>query len=420
MPNPIGGKKLTGLAPGTLLTYVATALLLTIPASLLILVLHRRAVDRGIRIQSGAHDWTSLPPELTIDGERRPAFVDADRSARLARRRLLVVYGLGAVAAAMVSTGIYFYSPGLDFAPMRGFVVFYCLCWPMIPTLLLLFGDGLEMAPGESGLHRNGAVIVIAWSSLSAAFGKGSSATVLSNTRGFFLFLFMQASPPAAVLATLLSRRIRGLTALLFAGLLVFSFTTLITNELFLSLLEFTNLRPALLAFGWTSRNLWFMLAAVPVGYFCWRVLRWLASRFQRKSFSDVQLLVDTVWLIVACLLSAQFASDFRWYGVAGIAGFVAYRGTVAVGLTAWSPPPHRGVAVLVLRVFNHRGRTENLFDSVVQRLRFRGPVRLIGAPDLAGRTIDPAGTLGFWPAIFNPVSSMTRNPCGAARRPGR
>jgi hypothetical protein len=53
----------------------------------------------------------------------------------------------------------------------------------------------------------------------------------------------MEASLPAVILALTLARRIRGLTALLFAGLLIFSFTTLITNELFLSLIEFTRLR---------------------------------------------------------------------------------------------------------------------------------------------------------------------------------
>jgi hypothetical protein len=58
---------------------------------------------------------------------------------------------------------------------------------------------------------------------------------------------------------------------------------------------------------------------------------------------------------------------------------------------------------VLVLRVFGHRSRTEKLFDSVVQRHRFRGPVRLIGGPDLAGRTIDPAGTLEFLAGNLQP-----------------
>jgi hypothetical protein len=188
-------------------------------------------------------------------------------------------------------------------------------------------------------------------------------------------------------------RRIRGVSPLALAAPLVFTFSSVAAREIFVTLLDVGDLRTTLLTIG---PNGWFMLATVPVGYLCLRLLALLNARYRRKSFSDVQLVADLFWVITAFVFSAQYASDVGWEGVAGLAGFVAYRAVAQIGLAIWRPPNQPGMRLLVLRVFGFRGRTEKLFDSVAQRWRFRGGVAMIAGTDLAARTIDPDDTLAF------------------------
>jgi len=64
----------------------------------------------------------------------------------------------------------------------------------------------------------------------------------------------------------------------------------------------------------------------------------------------------------------------------------------LALGLQGWRRRQQvvaAGVPLLVLRLFRRPGPVGWLFDQVVQRWRFLGPVLLITASDLAGRTLD-------------------------------
>jgi len=58
--------------------------------------------------------------------------------------------------------------------------------------------------------------------------------------------------------------------------------------------------------------------------------------------------------------------------------------------------PPSPGSTLLVLRLFRRPGPVGWLFDQVVQRWRFVGPVLLITASDLAARTLDPDELVQF------------------------
>src|SRR5262249_18311253 len=77
-----------------------------------------------------------------------------------------------------------------------------------------------------------------------------------------------------------------------------------------------------------------------------------------------------------------------------GLAGFVAYRAAAGLGLALWRRRREGGARLLLLRVFGYERRTGRLFDSIGQRWRFRGGVKMIAAADLATRTIDPDDTL--------------------------
>ena len=141
------------------------------------------------------------------------------------------------------------------------------------------------------------------------------------------------------------------------------------------------------------------MIVSLPIGWLAWRLLRALASAFDRKRFSDIQLMVDCWWIVVT---AEQIATTLSLtYGLGGIAGgiaaFAAYRTGVAFALQGLSALPRpASKRLLLLRVFGYQARTEALFDRVAQQWRFHGPVQLIAGADLAMRTADPGDVLAF------------------------
>jgi hypothetical protein len=141
-----------------------------------------------------------------------------------------------------------------------------------------------------------------------------------------------------------------------------------------------------------------FMLVALPVGLIAWRLLTMLAGAFSRKRFSDVQLVVDCWWFIVAAEVTATILSiDYGFGGIlGGLAAFVAYRLSVFAVLRGFTLPGAVPRRLLLLRVFGYQGRTESLFDRVAQAWRYHGPVQLIAGVDLAMRTADPGDVLAF------------------------
>lgn len=109
-----------------------------------------------------------------------------------------------------------------------------------------------------------------------------------------------------------------------------------------------------------------------------------------------MQFLADSFWVIVTFVVVADLMSSAGWRGLWGLAGFAIYRAVASIGFRLWPLSSAPGVSLLVLRVFGFERRTEKLFDSVVLRWRFRGPVRMIAGTDLAAKTIDPDDSLAF------------------------
>ena len=118
-----------------------------------------------------------------------------------------------------------------------------------------------------------------------------------------------------------------------------------------------------------------FMLVSLPVGWLAWRILNVLAAAFANKRFSDIQLVVDCWWAVVAAEVTTTSLSST--YGVAGIAGgvaaFLAYRLAVAAVLRG-DRSLQQAPRLLLLRVFGYQARTESLFDRVAQTWRSTVP----------------------------------------------
>ena len=142
-----------------------------------------------------------------------------------------------------------------------------------------------------------------------------------------------------------------------------------------------------------------YLLLALPAGWLAWRLLQALAASYERKTFSDIQLVVDCWWLIVTAeTIATRLVAPFGLAGIGiGVAAFAAYRfGTAATLRLMPQGPAGTPQRLLLLRVFGHQSRTETLFDRIAQRWRFRGPVLLIAGADLAMRTADPGDMLAF------------------------
>lgn len=125
-------------------------------------------------------------------------------------------------------------------------------------------------------------------------------------------------------------------------------------------------------------------------------LLSWIRLAYVQKLFSDAQFQVFC-WMIaiagivvsVETLTSGEplwGGINLRLLGATGLA-LLAYWLLTRYGIR----PLDSNKRLLVLRVFAQDERGERLLDELEYRWRFIGPIVLIGANDVAGRTIDPA-----------------------------
>lgn len=374
------------LAPGMLFVYLLQAVLLTVPVSLILIWRYRRAVAKSMAL-AGSSDFGAALPNNPPSSTAQARFENPHHL----QRRLILVYLLAAFSAAAFWTFLLFRSEDIEFTPLRAFSVAYAYAWPIVPTLIALLALDRRRSLGLlAGYVALGVLITVAWSALSRPGSAWSNGWQVAR------LIALYASLPGLLLWIMANRRIRGVFPLVLAALLVFAFGSACVVELFARLADYGSFRRLLLLYGAKTWNLWFMLAAVPVGYFCWRILVLLNRGFQKKSFSDMQFLADSFWVIVTFAVAADLMTSAGWKGLWGLAGFIVYRAVVAAGFRLRPISAAPGVSLLVLRVFGFERRTEKLFDSVVLRWRFRGPVRMIAGTDLAAKTIDPDDSLAF------------------------
>jgi hypothetical protein len=117
---------------------------------------------------------------------------------------------------------------------------------------------------------------------------------------------------------------------------------------------------------------------------------RAIAAAYRRGWLSDHSFSLAAGALLVLLL---TVGPGWEGSGLAGLLPLLAWLWVpLAIGwlLPRFSQaPPAPGTPLLVLRLFRRPGPVGWLFDQVVQRWRFVGPVLLITASDLAARTLD-------------------------------
>lgn len=330
-------------------------------------------------------------------------FSPADTRDRRVRLRLVAAYATGAALYSAVITGLRFGPEAATFPLVAWFAEWWIIMWPIVPTLALLLAldrrGSVRLAFKYLGIGCLAVVLI----TLAGQVLRGSfDSAPVTNVYWMLVSLVAVASIPLVLILVTGRRSIRGVTPMAIATTLIFGASLLVFRQLLVRVLNFEGAQSALVSVGTVAamqlaHYAVFMLASLPVGWAAWLGLQRLAARFERKRFSDMQLIVDCWWIIVAAEAAATVPVPGPWALVGGVVALGAYKAG-AGGVLGWWPldvnadPPR----LLLLRVFGYQARTERLFDRVAAVWRFRGPVHLIAAPDLATRTVDPGDTLAL------------------------
>jgi hypothetical protein len=320
------------------------------------------------------------------------------------RRRLVPAYLVGALLfSTVIGAGMTVATGTVNVAIVAAWL--WIFAWPVVPSLgVLLACDRRQTLVVALAYLASGAVAVAAVTLVSQALRGAIDDAPLTNIHAAMRTLFAAGYAGAVLVALTAWRPVRLVMPLALATSLTFGLALLITPRLVAPAFEVAVIRDAVLSAPMMGSGvpLYYatvLLVALPLGWIAWRVLDALAAAHAGKRFSDVQLVVDCWWVIVAAEASVtHLVTPFGAGGLAvGAVAFVAYRAGVAIVLRLTGIGSRAGAGrLLLLRVFGHQARTEALFDAIGQRWRLRGPVHLIGAADLARRTTDPGDVLTF------------------------
>ena len=219
--------------------------------------------------------------------------------------------------------------------------------------------------------------------------------------------LFLFSLVPTAAIIGFLSRRFRGVGALVLGTMMValagsqaFAFAVL-GNEVLI-----TFWAEMLTALGVTD-GMVALLGLVAVGFVLSLALgvvatRLLAAWYVRHGFSDQMLLLGSTFLVFAIDQSGSASTtDGGPFGI----GLLIYLAAAAVAFVLYRlihRSPVDPTSLLMLRVFSSDPSRQRLLDQIASKWRYLGPVRMIGGPDLAVNNVEPDEFLAF-------VSGRTR-----------
>jgi len=145
-------------------------------------------------------------------------------------------------------------------------------------------------------------------------------------------------------------------------------------------------------------RILW-PLSFITAGAIASAVLLWLVRRYRQMRLSDQTFLLDALWLSVSiCVSVFLLGNEPAFSYLLGLAPFAAYKLVLWYGFRRFvvSDDVLTGARLLFLRVFGSARRSERLFDLLVARWRYAGPVQLISGTDIARSRFEPDEFLDF------------------------
>lgn len=387
--------------------YFYSAIILAAIVSLIVIVLYRRAVHRNMLTRDEGN-----PDLATTSGEAAPArpfpngrASDYALAEQYVKARIALIYSGAILCVVLLSVWIRFFS-GTTIL-IRGSIMFMMWRLALGNFVALALSTLLFSAMGIPIL-----AVLLAWNwrpaiarflVFVAAWAAGTFALMIvvhgwsianwAMTLVVFQIGLVALVAPQPFLLLLLTghRRVRAVAPMTLAG--SFVFCAVLLGGLFL--------RPAVFRLGTLSGIARIAALVILSLLVCWSLLRLLAVLYERKVYSDRQLLVDCWSLVVILYAFARLGETpgAPWLLIAAaFIVFLAYRLLIQLALRLLvrriERLPNR--RLLLLRTFGSQRRTERLFDAIGERWRFHGTVLMIAGADLAAHIINPADYLRF------------------------
>jgi hypothetical protein len=401
--------------------YFYSAIAIALVVSLIAVIRYRRAVLRNMLGTSG-----TMVMNISSAGrsQRAPSIVVFANAYRMIERRLTVrlsvIYGTAILSVAMFSVWIRFFRGNSTL--ITGSIMF--MMWrehfandgvALVASAMLFASIGVPLIAVLLAWSWRRAVKVFvmylaAWVAVAYTlvvvihFIRASGTWIFDWAFALILaqaYLILPIAPqPFLLLLATGHRRVRAVAPITLAG--SFVLCAALFGQFFLVgvIYQFQLVRgPVLKALG--HSGILFIIAGIVALCLCWGLLRVLATLYEKKRYSDRQLLVDCWSLVLILFVFARLGEapgTPQLLIALAFVVFCAYRCYIelALRLLVWrmERPPSR--CLLLLRTFGFQKRTEKLFDAIGQRWRFQGSVLMIAGTDLATRSINPADYLRF------------------------
>lgn len=382
---------ITGVIPFVLMV----SALLAIPVTWLLLRNYRKAVLRLMNTMEGEASATETVKKmakpkdaLTINWLEA---VDMKKAMlNQSAWRLVVVHGVaGAVFALVMSCGVILES-GNELTLSRIIFLMLIFIWPFIFVVFLI--AGADPQTQKRWLLHYGAVYLV------------SAVVVTIISSGFELYnglsIWLIYNLPATILLMMFFRRsVRavGPLVLIFLFFCVFGISALIGfgGD---SVLIAVHFIVSSTGYNVYTAFIGLNVLVLAIGAACaWWVLVRIKRSYLQKNTNELSLNIDALWLFFGAIYSLIAATQ-TWYWVfLFIVAFACYKTTVWLGLK-WLKHHTNPInkRLLLLRVFSLGKLSEQLFDMVSQRWRFRGSIQMIAGPDLVTSTIEPHELLDY------------------------
>ena len=411
---------------GILISSALMAAGFTLLLGWILLRLYRYRIARLMRCSSHgngvpAPSQKALPPaegstvsvgRWMAEEEAPPSVVSPMRIVAGQRRRAAIVQITAGLVFAAVAAGLWIWESELEFTPRR----YAFTLWPWALPMLLALGMVWE---GEWrryllawGFYLGALIpftlVLLSPSTAAVTTPGGLSIPPVAQAAAFLVMV----NPQFPIQFLFLNRTWRSIAPALFLTLMVLTLATSLATLaggmpiVRHSILMQTSPRGIPVDLAMALPALLGLIAGVPLALI---VIRLLRQAYIAKWMSDQILMINTLWALQATYLALALSSDtgpvgFAWSALL----FLSYSAIAFLGMVpAWRGARRRQpLRLLLLRVFtrwDQRGRqrsrrddAERLFAQLASRWRAIGPITMIGAPDLASSTFDPAKFLDF------------------------
>lgn len=365
--------------------------------SVILIRLYRRRVIGLMDAASGVATnppSTPAPPSRPVEAAESitPERVLAAMKTRASRATLALAVGI--VAFALWSAGVVLAASSNHFSPVLFLELFSACVWPFVPVLAVA-----TSAPRRRVLvMAAGYLLVLAICGVVSAahYEKGAAAGFAAP---FQVWLVFEALPTMAILA-MLHRRIRGISAMVFAAVALWVLGSTLTMALLANHSGIPSRIAWRLGLGANSVIAGTLFCGIALGTVALApLLAALRRAYLRKRVSEYNLVIHPLPAVFALFQAGILVfSGTRWVPLA-LAGLVVYGAAYAIAArrpVRRAAPSTRPLRLLYLRVFGDAIAQERLFRAWAGRWRHVGTIRLLTGPDLATAVVEPPAFLDF------------------------